>query len=238
MIVAAHQPNFVPWLGFFDKMRKADLFVSVDHVQFERQGFQARTRVRTGEGPRWITVPVIRQSRNERLMDKRVDNSRTGRARWGRKMYLTLKYAYQGAPHFKAIEPALLKILDAPWDRLVDLNHALIELCRQALGIRTPMIRSSELGVAGARSEMVLDICRRAGADVYLSGSGASRSYLDLAAFERAGVRVEWQDFTHPRYPQHPPGEFVERLSALDLIVNCGPAAASVLRGARPEVLA
>lgn len=238
MIVAAHQPNFLPWLGYFDKMRKADLFVSVDHVQFERQSYQARTRVRTGEGPRWITVPVIRESREERVMEKRVDNSRGGRSRWGRKMYLTLKYAYQGAPHFAVIEPSLLKILDARWERLADLNHALIELCRQALDIRTPMIRSSELGVSGTRSEMVLDLCRKAGAGVYLCGDGASKAYLDVTAFEKAGIKIQWQDFAHPRYPQHPPGPFAERMSALDLIVNCGPAAPSVLRGARTEVLA
>lgn len=236
MIVAAHQPNFLPWLGYFDKMRKADLFVSVDHVQFERQGFQTRTRVRGGEGPRWITVPVVQESRDERIMDKRVDNSRCGRSRWGRKMLLTLKYAYQGTPHFAALEPALLKILDERWELLSDLNHALIELCRKALDVRTPMLKSSELGVRGARSEMVLDLCRKAGADVYLAGGGASRRYLDLAAFEKAGIRVEWQEFAHPRYPQRPAGgEFVEKLSALDLVFNCGPDAGRILRGARAE---
>src|SRR5579885_3238047 len=95
MLIAAHQPNFMPWLGYFDKMNKADLFVSVDHVQYERQSFQSRTRVKTGEGARWITVPVIQESRDERIADKRIDNSRDGRFRWGRKMFLTLKYSYQ-----------------------------------------------------------------------------------------------------------------------------------------------
>lgn len=232
MIVAAHQPNFLPWLGFFDKMASADLFVSVDHVQFERQGFQTRARVRTGEGPRWLTVPVVQASRQERISDKRVDNSRCGRSRWGRKMFLTLKYAYQGAPYFSMLEPSLLKILDHPWERLADLNHAFIELLRAGLDIRTPMVRSSELGVSGVRSEMVLDLCRRVGADVYLAGAGASKRYLDLPAFEKAGIKVRWQEFTHPVYPQHPPGPFEERLAALDLLANCGPAAAGVLRGA------
>src|SRR5207237_5691820 len=84
MIVSAHQPNFMPWLGFFDKMRKADLFVLVDHVQFERQNYQNRTRIKTGEGPRWLTVPVNQRSRNELILEKTIDNSRDGRLRWGR----------------------------------------------------------------------------------------------------------------------------------------------------------
>lgn len=224
MIVAAHQPNFMPWLGYFDKMQKADLFVSVDHVQMERQSYQTRTSIKTGEGARVLTVPVVQDSRGERIVDKRIDNSRGGRSSWSRKTLLTLKYAYQSAPHFRAHEPAVAELLGARWERLEELNHGLIDFCRGALGIRTPMIRSSALKLGGAKSDMVLNMCREVGADVYLAGAGASKSYLDVAAFERAGVRVVWQDFAHPRYVQHPDaGVFIEKLSALDLIFNCGP---------------
>lgn len=232
MIVAAHQPNFIPWLGYFDKMRRADLFISVDHVQMERQSFQNRVRIKTGSGDRWITVPVVQESRNERIMDKRIDNSRGGRFRWSRKMFLTLRYAYQSAPHYRAYEPALAQIFETRWDRLYDLNTRLIELCRDALGIRTPMLTSSSLNVQGSSSEMVLNMCRRTGADAYLAGRGASTRYLDLGAFERAGVRVIWQDFEHPRYRQHPAaGIFTTNLSALDLIFNCGPKSPEVFQG-------
>jgi hypothetical protein len=224
MIVAAHQPNFIPWLGYFDKMQKADLFVSVDHVQMARQSFQNRTMIKTGEGPRWITVPVVQDSRDERIVDKRIDHSRDGRFCWSRKMLLTLQYAYQAAPYFRAHSAELTQVLEAPWDRLEELNRTLIEFCRDALDIRTPMLRSSELKIAGAKSDMVLNLCREVGADVYLAGAGASKGYLDVEAFERAGIRVVWQDFAHPRYAQqHSRGEFVEKLSALDLIFNCGP---------------
>ncbi|MFI5348426.1 MAG: WbqC family protein [Elusimicrobiota bacterium] len=235
MILAAHQPNFMPWLGYFDKMRKADVFVTVDHVQMERQSFQNRTRIKTAEGVRWITVPVVQESRDERLFDKRIDNSRDGRFRWGRKMTLTLKYAYQSAPHYAEYGPALTDILERRWDRLADLNHTLIEYYRAALTIRTPMVKSSELKIEGAKSEMVLNMCRALGADAYLSGTGASRDYLDAAAFKRAGVEILWQDFSHPRYGQRPAsGPFVEKLSALDILFNCGSEAAARLR-ARPE---
>lgn len=234
MIVAAHQPNFIPWLGFFDKMLKADLFIIVDHVQMERQSYQNRVRIKTGAGERWITVPVLQESRDERILDKRIDNSREGRFRWGRKMFLTLKYAYQSAPYFRDHEAALSELLSDRWERLSELNLRLIEFCRHALAIRTPMILSSSLGVPGSKSEMVLNMCRAAGGDVYLSGSGASRAYLDLPAFERAGLSVAWQDFRHPRYRQYPCCDsFIPNLSSFDMIFNCGPRSPEILRAAQ-----
>jgi hypothetical protein len=234
MIVAAHQPNFIPWLGYFDKMRRADLFIIVDHVQMERQSYQNRVRIKTGAGERWITVPVIQESRAERIMDKRIDNSRAGRFRWNRKIHLTLRYAYQSAPHFRDYEEGLAQIFAEEWQRLSDLNGRLIEFCREALDIRTPMLASSALGLTGAKSEMVLNMCREAGADVYLAGHGASRDYLDVAAFERAGIEVRWQDFSHPRYLQHPACDtFIPNLSAFDMLFNCGPRSPEVLRGAQ-----
>jgi len=152
-------------------------------------------------------------------------------------MLLTLKYAYQSAPHFLAREAALSEILETRWERLEELNHRLIDFCRDALGIRTPMLGSSELKISGAKSDMVLNMCREVGADVYLAGAGASKGYLDVPAFERAGIRVVWQDFAHPRYPQHPAsGVFIEKLSALDFIFNCGPESAQFFAKARaPE---
>jgi hypothetical protein len=232
MIVAAHQPNFLPWLGYFDKMRKADVFVTVDHVQMERQSFQNRTRIKTAEGVRWITVPVIQESRDEILAEKRIDNSREGRFRWGRKMALTLKYAYQAAPHYAEYAPVLTEILEGRWDLLADLNHKLVDFCRDALQIRTPLVKSSDLKISGAKSEMVLNMCRQLGAKAYLSGNGASRAYLDVAAFEAAGIEILWQDFPHPRYEQRPPaGTFVEKLSVLDLLFNRGAASAELFRG-------
>lgn len=234
MIVAAHQPNFIPWLGYFDKMRKADLFITVDHVQFERQSYQNRCLIKAGGAARWITAPVLQRSRAESIADKLVDNSRQGRFRWGRKMFLTLKYAYGAAPYFGAFEPLVKEILDARWERLEALNARLIDVCRGALGIRTPMIPSSSLKAGGTRSEMVLNLCRAVGADAYLSGSGGSREYLDVKAFERAGIRVLWQKFEHPLYGQCPPGGgFVANLSAFDLLFNCGPQSREIIRGAR-----
>jgi len=239
MIVSAHQPNFFPWLGYFDKMQKADLFILVDHVQFERQSFQNRTQILTAEGPRWITVPVNQRSRDERILEKTVDNSRTGRFRWGRKMFLTMKQTYQTAPHFNFYEASLLELLDHDWERLLDLNLQLIDFSRKALNIQTPMISSSELNNKGTKSEMVLNMCREVGADAYMAGEGASKNYLDVEAFKRAGIKIIWQKFKHPRYPQHiANGAFVENLSTLDLLFNRGPESAALIKNSAMAAIA
>ena len=120
----------------------------------------------------------------------------------------------------------------ARWDRLSLLNEALIAFLRNALEITTPLVRSSELKASGAKSEMIIGLCRQVGADAYLAGTGGSKDYLDLDAFARAGIRVLWQDFQHPRYAQLPMRDsFIERLSAIDMLANCGPESARMLEG-------
>lgn len=230
-IVSAHQPNFLPWLGFFDRMERADLFVLVDHVQFERQNYQNRTRVKTGAGPRWLTVPVFQRSQEERIVEKLIDNQRDGKLRWGRKLFLTLKYSYQAAPYFDRYAPEIQRILDRRWERLIDLNLELLDFCRRELGIVTPLVRSSSLPIQGAKSDMVLDLCRSVGANAYIAGLGGCHDYLDVEAFKEAGIRIIWQDFSHPRYRQEPGHQqFVPGLSVLDLLFNCGPNSRAILK--------
>lgn len=231
MIVAAHQPNFVPWLGFFDRVRRAQRFVLLDHVQFERQNYQNRALVKTQAGPRWLTVPVVQKSRDEVILEKQVCNGQEGREFWGRKLYLTLESSYARAPHFKLFAPRLKELfVEARWDKLVDLNIALLRFCLDALEIHTPLVRSSELNVGGQKSELVLNMVRAAGGRTYIAGMGGSKGYLDLEAFKAAGVEVAWQEYDHPEYPQVPGGQpFAKGLSVLDLLFNCGPESRAVL---------
>jgi len=224
MLVAIHQPNFLPWLGYFDRMVHADLFVLLDHVQFERRNYQNRTLIRLEDEARWLTVPVVQLSQKERIVEKQVDYSQGEGARgWGPKSFQTLRFAYRKAPFFELYAPKVREIFETPWEKLVDLNIATLEFVREALEIRTPMVRSSELSVEGQRSELLLDICRRLGARAFLGGMGGSRGYLDHEAFIAAGMGVEWQQFHSPQYPQCGAGAFIGGLSALDLLFNCGP---------------
>ncbi|HLU67364.1 MAG TPA: WbqC family protein [Kofleriaceae bacterium] len=231
MLLGAHQPHFMPWLGYFDKILRSDVFVLVDHVQFERQNFQNRNRVRTRHGVQWLIVPVYQRSRDERIVDKEINNTRDGRTTWAGRVVGTLHHAYRRAPFYERFMGPIAGILLRGWTSLAALDLALLDYFLGELAIRTPILRSSELpGVGGARSEMILSLCQAVGADAYLSGSGGSRGYLDRALLAAAGVEVRWQEFDHPRYPQTQPGDFVSRLSVVDLLFNCGPRAAEILR--------
>ncbi|HZZ95003.1 MAG TPA: WbqC family protein [Usitatibacter sp.] len=235
MLVAIHQPTFFPWLGYLDRMAQADLFVILDHVQFERRNYQNRTMIRLEDEARWLTVPVVQLSQKEKIIDKRVDNppEAEGNRWWGPNSFNTLKYAYRKAPFFEAYAAELRDIFHARWDKLLELDMATLEFLRSKLDITTPLLRSSTLAPEGQRSELLLDICRRVKASAFLGGMGGSRAYLDAQAFDAARMGVRWQDFTHPAYPQHGEAPFIKGLSALDLLFNCGPESARILRQCR-----
>ena len=232
MLVAIHQPNYLPWLGYLSRMAAADLFVLLDHVQFERRNYQNRTRIRIGGEPRWLSVPVEQRSREERIADKRIDNSLAGLRHWSRIHFLTLHHAYREAPHAQDYLPRLRPVYERPFEKLVDLNETLLDFLRDAFAIRTPLVRSSSLAPEGAKSDLVLDLCRRVKASALLVGLGASRRYLDRAAFARAGIALVYQRFEHPQYSQCGAAPFLAGLSALDLLFNCGPDSRRILADA------
>jgi hypothetical protein len=238
MIVAIHQPHYVPWLGYLQRMAQVDLFIVLDHVQFERRNYQNRSQIRLDGEAHWLTAPVLQRSQKERIIEKLVDNSDP--RPWGPIHFSKLRHAYREAEHFGTYAGALRQLLEARWERLVDLDRAMLEFLRDAFGIRTPLARSSELGAQGMKSELILNLCRAAGADAVLAGSGGSRAYLDVEAFAREGVRVRWHDFVHPEYPQCGPQPFLPGLGAIDLLFNCGPRSRAILMhpGAAPELRA
>ena len=231
MKVAIHQPHFLPWLGYLHRMAQADLFVLLDHVQFERRNYQNRTMIRMNDEARWLTVPVLQRSQKERIVDKEVDNGLDGAKRWALNHFTTLRHAYRRAGFFTTYGAAFKQLFEARWHRLVDLNQAGLEILRDAFAIRTPLVRSAELGVEGARGDLILGICRAVGADTLIAGRGGSRGYLDAEAFAHAGVRIEYHDFQHPEYPQCGTGPFIRGLSASDMLFNCGPQSRSLLLG-------
>jgi hypothetical protein len=232
MLVTIHQPHYLPWLGYLHRMSQADLFIVLDHVQFERGNYQNRTRVRVNGAPHWLTVPVEQRSQKERILDKRVEN----RLDWARSHFETLRRAYGSAGYFGAYAADLRAVYSTQWERLTDLNDALLEVLRRAFDIRTPLLRSSTLGVDGQKSELVLNICRAVGAKGLLVGLGGSREYLDRAAFADAGIELRFQEFTHPQYVQRGATSFTPGLSAVDLLFNCGAASRDVLMGLKNEV--
>ncbi|MGE0446495.1 MAG: WbqC family protein [Vicinamibacterales bacterium] len=222
------QPGYLPWLGFFDQMRRADVFVYYDDVQYDTHGWRNRNRIKTQHGPMWLTVPVHHHGlRARRILDVEID----GRTPWARKHLAGIRQAYARAPFLAEFYPRLEAVLVRPWQRLAELNLAVAALIAEALGVAPLIARSSTLDIGGERSERLVAICRHFGATRYVSGSSA-RSYLDVGRFDAAGIAVEWQDYAHPTYPQQH-GAFAPYLSALDLLLNCGPASRDILAGGR-----
>jgi hypothetical protein len=230
MIVAIHQPHFIPWLGYLHRMAQAELFIVLDHVQFERRNYQNRSQIRIEGEAQWLTVPVVQHSQKERIVDKEVDNRDTARP-WARNHFATLRHAYRDAGYFSTYAPELRRIFDTPWTKLFDLDAAMLEFLRSAFEIQTPILRSSDLGVDGAKGELILNLCRAAKADALLAGFGGSRGYLDAEAFAAHGIDIRFHRFAHPTYKQCGAAPFIAGLAAVDLLFNAGPQSRAILMG-------
>jgi hypothetical protein len=225
--VVVLQPGYLPWLGFFDQLRRSDVFVYYDDVQYDKHGWRNRNRIKTATGPLWLTVPVRHSGLGlPRIVDVEID----GRTPWARKHFQSIRQAYAAAPFLRKYAPELEDLLQRKWERLIDLDVAMADLLAGWLGLQPRIERSSALGIDGERSERLVRICRHFGATTYLSGD-AAHDYLDMALFRQHGIAVEWQRFSHPVYPQlH--GEFVPYLSAIDLLLNCGDESIGILQTA------
>jgi len=218
---AIHQPNYIPWLGYFFKIAHADKFVFLDNVVYPDASFINRNSIKTPSGPAWLTIPVIRSGRSGQLIGEvEMDCVK----RWAGRHLATLRSNYGRAPYFKEtfalLEPHY-RSRSADRGSLAEFNIGLICSIAAHLGLNAQLMRASELSVSGHKTDLNLDICRAIGARTYLAGTGA-KSYQDDAKLEDAGITPVYSPFSHPRYPQRF-GEFVENLSIVDVLMNCGP---------------
>ena len=224
MKVAIHQPQYLPWLGYLAKWAAADVFVFLDTVQYEKNGWQNRNRIKTAAGPQWLTVPV--HARLGTPIDAvGVDTAQP----WRERHLRAIENAYARAPYLARHHDALGRLYATAWERLAPAAVASAEWLARAMGIATPARRASTLGVdARDATERLIAICRAVGADTYLAGRDGAH-YMDLAAFPAAGIAVRYQDYKHPEYAQlH--GEFAPFLSGLDLLLTHGDDALAILR--------
>jgi hypothetical protein len=214
--VTIHQPQFLPWLGYLDKIARADLFVVLDQVQFKKQEWQNRNRIRTSHEWQWLTVPVLQR------FGQRIDEVRVNRqVDWRRQHLRALTMHYAKAPYREYSLAGLRPLYEADWERLVDLNLAVIRWLLEIFQITTPIRLASELSLRDHPTDRLIDICRELGAASYLAGPGAEH-YLDRPRFEASGLRLELQHFRHPVYVQcYDP--FIACMSALDLLMMEGP---------------
>jgi hypothetical protein len=218
IVVGIHQPNFLPWLGFFHKLASSDVFVLLDSAQFSRGSRTNRVQVLAGDAPTWITVPVRRPEHGEpRIADALIDDSRP----WRRKALRTLDVSYGSLPGFDETRALVAPLLEAPTERLAELNEAAIARIAQAISLtRARIIRASDLDPGGTGPELLARLVAAAGGTVYLSGAGAG-GYHDDAPFDERGIAVRYQDFQPPEYPQRSP-EPVPGLSVVDAMMSIG----------------
>lgn len=233
MKIAVHQPQYLPWLGYVDKIDQADCFVLLDDVQFKKNEWQNRNRIKTATGWQWLTVPVL-QRFPQRISEVRINNA----VSWSRKHLQALISNYARAPFFDIHRPFFVEVYARQWTFLADLNRSMLRYLVEVLGLQTHLVLASSLALPDCDqvTDRLIALCQALGADTYLSGTGG-RDYLDLRRFEAAGLQICFQAFQGSRYPQRF-GVFEPNLSIVDLMFNCGERSLQVLREGRAEVQA
>ncbi|MBQ7255594.1 MAG: WbqC family protein [Oscillospiraceae bacterium] len=220
MIITIHQPEHLPWLGFFNKLAKAELFVILDSVQFEKNYFQNRNRILGSNGVQWIGIPAVNQGHMEKTIAT-TEIASVSNPKWKEKYLNTVAQSYRKYPYFSEVFPILEQAIGLDTPYLAEINISIIKAFSEKLGFAPRFVRSTEMNVQGLKSDLILDICKAADATTYIAGP-SGRDYLNMQSFADAGIAVVFNDYQHPTYPQRRTQEFVSHLSALDLFMNCG----------------
>ena len=227
MILTGHQPNYLPYLGFFHKITQADTFAILDNVQFVKRGpfgWMNRNRIRAQDGWIWLTVPVLTKGKYQQLiMDTKINNDYS----WAKKHFHAIYYNYHRAKYFKKYIGFFEDIYKRHWDNFSDLSIEIIRYIIKDLGIDIKIVECSKIGVSGKATEYVIDMCKKLKADTYLSGIHG-KDYLNENLFLKENIRLIYQEFIHPVYKQLFRG-FIPSLSIIDLLFNYGPQSLDIL---------
>lgn len=219
-LVVIHQPDFMPYLGFFQRLDIADIFIVLDDVQYVRgdsKSMTNRDKIKTANGERWINVG-IQKSKYKSLIN---EIYLTKEYNWQKRSLNLIKENYRKADYFNEIYPYVEELYSTKCEKMVEFNMVSIKMLMDLFGIENIEIKyASELHVVGKSNERIVHLVQAVGCNRYLSGLGA-KNYFDPKIYEQNGIEVVWQDFTHPVYPQQF-GEFIPYLSSIDLLFNCG----------------
>jgi len=228
MILTAHQPLFLPYLGHFAKIACTDVFVFLDTVSYAKWGWYSRNKIRTSEGWMWLVVPILTHGHHNQPLNKiKIDNSQ----KWRKKHLKAIEMAYSKAPYFELYHNFFQETYNNEWTYLTDLDEHFIRFCIKELGIDVKFVKASSmsLNLEGQKSSLVLDLCKKMKPDVFIFGK-TGKTYAKVEDFESLGIKVIFQDYKHPVYSQiH--GEFIPYMSIIDLLFNCGPKSFEILMG-------
>jgi len=232
MIVSINQPAYLPWLGYFHRIAVSDVHVVLDHVQFEKNSFTNRNKIRTRENWCWLTVPVQTAGKFGQLPINEIEIA--NEKKWAAKHWNSLRLNYGNAPYFSQHSAFFKGVYSRKWQRIGDLTGEITAYMLDAIGIKTPLHFSSQMNASGRKDELVLSLCRELGSTTYLSGT-IGRNYLREDIFHSAGIAVRYDDYRHPTYPQAHPG-FEPYMAALDLLFNTGPASLKIILQGQEKV--
>jgi len=217
MILSVHQPHYLPWIGYFHKLEKSDMFVFLDNVQYKKREFQNRNKIKTPDGWTWLTVPVLTKGRYKQLIKEvMVDNSKD----WRHEHWKSIKRCYNRAPFFQEYYDVFEELYSQKWERLAELNIHVVKFLMSFLKIETPCFLESKFDIDATSTERIIQLCKHLKADVYLSGVGG-KAYMDEERFKEEGITLRYQEFKHPEYYQLY-GNFEPYMSVIDLLFNHG----------------
>lgn len=221
MIITIHQPDFLPWLGFFNKIRLADLFVIGDHVQYRNKGYQNRNRIKTSKGAQWLTIPIVHNWGQPINKVKILSREQDGNM-WNDLHLKTLQVNYGKAPFYDKYIEIFEKVYKKNDHLLADVNLDFLKSIFGILGIDKPMVKTSEMNLVENKTELIVEICKKTGADSYLSGMGGAK-YMDENVLQENKIKLLFNKYEHPTYNQQfMKLGFIPNLSVIDLIFNHG----------------
>ena len=232
-VIAIHQPGYIPWLAFFKKIINSDIFIFLDDVQYAKNYFHNRNKIRTNDGASWVTVPVEYKF-GQLFNEIKIDNKKN----WSKKHQKTISMSYSKAKYFDSTWKLFEAIYQDEFDQLLDLNMRIINQLMDLLSIKKKIIFSSELNIKKTGSDRILEICKVLNADTYISGSGNKEKgyYLNSEDFSKNNIDLIFQEYEHPIYNQcyHP---FIPNLSILDLLFNHGNESKEILLNAETKII-
>lgn len=221
MIVSIHQPNYLPYLGFFNKLKNSDLFIIFDTAQYVKNDFHNRNRIRTPQGEVYLTIPIpSKDCYLKRICEVNLPQD----TKWALKHWKSIELNYKRAPHFDEYSKFFRELYSNPPKYLLELNESIINYLLKSFNIKTKIIKASELDLdySMKSNDLLIDMLKKVGATEYISGKGrGGEHYVDIPKFESVGIKFRFQEFKHPVYPQQF-GEFVPNMAAIDLLFNVG----------------
>jgi hypothetical protein len=227
MVIGILQPGYLPWLGFFEQMSKSDVFIIYDDVQYDKEGWRNRNRIKTAKGIQWLTIPVLIKFEEHPLINEvKINNT----VNWRKKHLSSIKQNYSKAPFFKEFFSLFEEAYSKEWEYLIDIDMYFVVRLVECFEMGDKrIIRSSTLNIEGDRIERLIKIYKLFNADIFYEGA-AGKNYIDEKSFIEQGIRVEYQDYKHPTYHQLY-GDFIPYLSVVDLLFNHGKESLSIITG-------